>query len=587
MFGKMKVGTKLIIGFLLIAIVGAIVAGIGIVNMRKMNAMADRMYNKDLLGLSYVKEANISLVESGRSRSNFLLATTAEERKSSRERTLQYLTAVTTNLEAARPLFGSEKAKELLDKYGKLSQSYNELIKKTLDLAEAEDMHQRSAELSAELVEGRKESNALDDLLEQMTKLKEERAKATSEEAAAMYESSSVLMSGLILCSVLAGVALGLLITRGITRQLGGEPAYAADIAGKIARGDLTTSVTTKDNDTSSMLFAIKTMRDSLTAIVGRVRAGTDTIAVASSQIAAGTLDLSARTEEQAGALEETASSMEELTSTVKHNANNAREATHLATSASEVASKGGAVVSDVVDTMGAINESSRKIVDIIGVIDGIAFQTNILALNAAVEAARAGEQGRGFAIVASEVRNLAQRSAQAAKEIKVLIGDSVSKVDAGAKLVDQAGATMQEVVDSVKRVSDIMTEIEAAGSEQSAGIEQINQAVLQMDHVTQQNAALVEESAAAAESLQHQAAALLQVVSVFQLDAQHELAVAAPKLNTVNVNTAARTLPREKAERATKAEPAAIPAPRKKLAAPVAAATATAPAGEDDWEQF
>jgi methyl-accepting chemotaxis protein len=266
------------------------------------------------------------------------------------------------------------------------------------------------------------------------------------------------------------------------------------------------------------LLQALKDMNESLVRIVGEVRAGTDTIGTASGQIATGNLDLSSRTEAQAGSLEQTAGSMEELTSTVKQNADNARQANQLVVSASDVAVKGGAVVGQVVHTMGSIKESSRKIVDIIGVIDGIAFQTNILALNAAVEAARAGEQGRGFAVVATEVRNLAQRSAAAAKEIKALIGDSVEKVDAGSKLVDDAGATMNEIVTSVKRVADIMSEITAASQEQSTGIEQVNQAIAQMDEATQQNAALVEEAAAAAMSMQDQAGNLSMVVSVFKL---------------------------------------------------------------------
>jgi methyl-accepting chemotaxis protein len=266
------------------------------------------------------------------------------------------------------------------------------------------------------------------------------------------------------------------------------------------------------------VLFAMKTMRDDLAGIVSQVRSGTDTIATASGQIAAGNLDLSSRTEQQASSLEETASSMEELTSTVRQNADNARQAKQLAVTASNVASEGGTVVAQVVETMGAIDASSRKIVDIISVIDGIAFQTNILALNAAVEAARAGEQGRGFAVVATEVRSLAQKSAAAAREIKALIGDSVEKVENGGRLVAQAGATMQDVVASVQRVTDIMAEISAASGEQSAGIEQVNQAIAQMDQVTQQNAALVEEAAAAAGSMQEQAASLLQVVSVFRL---------------------------------------------------------------------
>jgi len=310
------------------------------------------------------------------------------------------------------------------------------------------------------------------------------------------------------------GIYLAVMLTRGITKPI----AEAVAFAKKITTGDLTGTISASSNDEIGNLVAsLKDMNSNLAGIVEQVRSGTYTIATASSQIAAGNLDLSSRTEEQASSLEETASSMEELTSTVKQNADNARQANSLAMTASEVARKGGVVVAEVVGTMSAINDSSRKIVEIIAVIDGIAFQTNILALNAAVEAARAGEQGRGFAVVASEVRNLAQRSAAAAKEIKTLIGDSVEKVEVGAKLVDQAGTTMNEIVESVKHVTDIMGEITAASQEQTAGIEQINTAITQMDEVTQQNAALVEEAAAAAESLQDQAANLLQVVSVFK----------------------------------------------------------------------
>ena len=324
-------------------------------------------------------------------------------------------------------------------------------------------------------------------------------------------------LAALAIAAVLAGI--GAVIRSALLKQLGGEPAYAAGIARRIAEGDLGVHIEVGAHDRSSLLHAIRAMRDDLAKIVSEVRDGTDTIATASNEIATGNLDLSARTEEQASSLEETAASMEELTSTVKQNADNARQANQLAASASEVATRGGAVVSQVVDTMASINDSSKKIVDIISVIDGIAFQTNILALNAAVEAARAGEQGRGFAVVASEVRNLAQRSASAAKEIKALIGDSVEKVEVGNKLVSDAGQTMDEVVASVRRVTDIMGEITAASSEQSAGISQVNQAIAQMDAATQQNAALVEQAAAAAESMQGQAARLLQAVRVFHLE--------------------------------------------------------------------
>jgi methyl-accepting chemotaxis protein-2 (aspartate sensor receptor) len=290
----------------------------------------------------------------------------------------------------------------------------------------------------------------------------------------------------------------------------------------RIGDGDLSQAMTSPRRDEIGVITrAVEVMRDALVRVVGEVRQGTDTIATASSQIAAGNQNLSSRTEQQASSLEETAASMEELTSTVKQNADNAQQANQLAASASEVALRGGSVVSQVVDTMGSIHASSKKIVDITGVIDGIAFQTNILALNAAVEAARAGDQGRGFAVVASEVRSLAQRSAAAAKEIKGLIDDSVGKVDAGSALVGQAGQTMEEIVASVRRVTDIMGEIATASHEQTSGIEQINQAITQMDQVTQQNAALVEEAAAAASSLQEQAGHLVQAVGVFRIAEQ------------------------------------------------------------------
>jgi methyl-accepting chemotaxis protein-1 (serine sensor receptor) len=352
-----------------------------------------------------------------------------------------------------------------------------------------------------------------------LRKLQVDEAKKEYEQSSARYNSLRSTVIVVIALGALMAALVGFFLVRNIYRQLGGEPEYAAQIVRSIAADDLTVSVATKNGDQQSLLFAMQTMQQNLARTVGEIRQSTDTIATASSQIAAGNLDLSSRTEEQASSLEETASSMEELTSTVKQNADNARQANQLAVSASDVALKGGAVVAQVIDTMGSINESAKKIVDIISVIDGIAFQTNILALNAAVEAARAGEQGRGFAVVATEVRNLAQRSAAAAKEIKTLIDDSVDKVDSGSKLVGQAGATMDEIVESVKRVTDVMSEITAASQEQTSGIEQINQAITQMEQVTQQNAALVEEAAAAAESLQDQAANLVQVVSVFKID--------------------------------------------------------------------
>lgn len=354
--------------------------------------------------------------------------------------------------------------------------------------------------------------------IQEMNKLvdfQESRSKQIFETSSATNSKMNFWLFVILASASLVGIYFAWTITKSIT-----QPLHAAlEVAEVVASGDLSSQVIVTGKDEISLLLnALKEMNDSLAKTVGQVRAGTETITVASREIASGNADLSSRTESQASSLEETASSMEELTSTVKQNADNARQANQLVISASGVAVKGGVVVGHVVDTMGSIKESSRKIVDIIGVIDGIAFQTNILALNAAVEAARAGEQGRGFAVVATEVRNLAQRSASAAREIKALISDSVDKVDQGSKLVDEAGKTMNEIVTSVQHVADIMGEITAASREQSTGIEQVNLAITQMDEMTQQNAALVEQAAAAAESMEEQAFELGQAVSVFKL---------------------------------------------------------------------
>jgi methyl-accepting chemotaxis protein len=418
--------------------------------------------------------------------------------------------------------------------------------------------------------------------LDQLAALEDKLNAQMQIDAAQGFSSGRTFMIIMGLLAVGISIVAALMITRGLLKQLGGEPDYTASIASSIANGDLAVSIDTSGNDKDSLLFEMKEMRNSLVDIVGQVRSGTETIGTASREIAAGNIDLSARTEMQASSLEKTASAMEELTSTVKQNADNAREANQLASAASDVAIKGGKVVSEVVNTMSSIDASAKKIVDIIGVIDGIAFQTNILALNAAVEAARAGEQGRGFAVVASEVRNLAQRSAGAAKEIKMLIDDSVEKVGAGTKLVGQAGVTMDEVVASVRRVTDIMSDIANASQEQSAGIEQVNLSIIEMDSMTQQNAALVEESAAAAQSLQDQAAELSRVVSIFKL-VEGEASGFASAVAPVYAP----------APKAVVKQISAARAPVKKLAAkPVAVAAkpkkvVNAPAGADEWEEF
>jgi len=390
------------------------------------------------------------------------------------------------------------------------------MIKKVIELRRAGDLDQAKQIMLSDarpaFVEWLGRINQLIDFEENLNRQESTLARATA-------GGFQTLMLITCFAALVLGGIVATLIARNISRALGGEPKEASAIARSIASGDLSIDIQVDARDQTSVLSAMKEMRDSLVSIVGRVRSTTDTISTGSSEIASGNQDLSARTEQQATSLENISTSMSELTSTVKQNADNAKQANQLAVTASGVAVKGGEVVSQVVDTMSSINGSSKKIVDIIAVIDGIAFQTNILALNAAVEAARAGEQGRGFAVVASEVRNLAQRSATAAQEIKTLIGDSVEKVDAGSKLVEQAGTTMDEIVTSVKRVTDIMAEIMAASQEQSSGIEQVNIAINQMDQVTQQNAALVEQAAAAAASMRDEASQLAETVAVFKLN--------------------------------------------------------------------
>ena len=421
---------------------------------------------------------------------------------------------------------------------------------------------------------------SVNELVDFQTEVMTEDGKA----AGAVADAAQRMMLILSAVAALATVFFAWFITRSITVPLN----EAVQVAQRVAAGDLTSNVEVKSKDeTGQLMLALKDMNDSLKKIVGEVRSGTEAIGSGTKQIASGNADLSQRTEEQASSLEETASSMEELTSTVKQNAENAKQANQLALGASTVAVKGGQVVSEVVTTMSSINESSKKIVDIIGVIDGIAFQTNILALNAAVEAARAGEQGRGFAVVASEVRNLAQRSAAAAKEIKALIGDSVDKVGAGTKLVDEAGKTMEEIVNSVKRVTDIMSEITAASQEQSAGIEQVNQAITQMDEVTQQNAALVEEAAAAAESLEEQAQNLQAAVAIFNIGGHTTTARSQPSVRKTDrpaLSTPHRSAPRPLAHAAPRLAAKPTRAPQ-----PAAQAAKAAPAGssEEQWEEF
>ena|GEM_PF-538694 len=462
-----------------------------------------------------------------------------------------------------------------------LLQQYEEARAQTLALA---DQGKSGEAVLFLMANGGKTGVAIAEAFKRHYDYNVELGKAGATEAEAVRR-QAFWINGLIVLGAIAVVsAFGLLIARRVVRSL----QEAVDVASAVAAGDLTRDIDASGKDeVGQLMAALRDMSGGLNDIVAQVRGGTDSILTASGEIASGNMDLSSRTESQAGSLEETASSMEELTSTVKQNSDNARQANQLARSAAEVAVKGGATVADVVATMGSIDASSRKIVDIISVIDGIAFQTNILALNAAVEAARAGEQGRGFAVVAAEVRNLAQRSAGAAKEIKSLIDESVQNVDAGSALVQEAGKTMDDIVRGIKQVSDIVAEITAASSEQAAGIEQVNQAVMEMDNTTQQNAALVEQAAAAAGALSDQAHNLSDLVSRFQVRGGVHAHQARPVVqeNKQEIKQEGKQEAQARAALPKKSTPRPAAPPRSPIVFP--SRLNLAPAGGGDWEEF
>jgi len=573
--GNVKVGARLGLGFGVVVVLLVGVSFLGITRLRALNErtqiIVTDLYPKSELAKSVVDDVNVI----GQSMRNAVIFSEQAIIKKELDRIETANTYITGNLKKIEKMINSEMGRGLLkaviDARGEFAVPQNEFVRLVGEGKKEEAKNLLINEL-------RLAQLAYMDAVNSLIKIQGESMVQGGEEARINYRRATALMLSLAGLAVLLACGIAFWVTRTITQPLN----QAVGVAQRVASGDLTGTVDVKTKDeTGALLQALGDMVESLVGIVGEVRAGAEAIGTGTRQIASGNADLSQRTEEQASSLEETASSIEELTGTVKQNAENAKQANQLAIGASEVAVKGGEVVSQVVGTMASINESSKKIVDIISVIDGIAFQTNILALNAAVEAARAGEQGRGFAVVATEVRNLAQRSAAAAKEIKALIGDSVDKVGAGTKLVDEAGKTMEEIVASVKRVTDIMSEITAASQEQSAGIEQVNQAITQMDGVTQQNAALVEEAAAAAELLEEQARNLEAAVAVFNVGRAAEsgpITHSAGALDLATVKPAKKSEPRNLTlvQTAKGKDPSA--APRVRVAGG---------GGEEQWEEF
>jgi methyl-accepting chemotaxis protein len=543
-FNNMKIGTKLLLSFSVLILLAIFLGLFSLYQMTKINKTTNDFTLKWMPSVRITADMNTDASIFRIAELQQVLSDDAREMEVYYENELDRVASVFNNhRQEYEKLISSPEEQNMYDEFSKKWKAYLNEHNNLLLLSRAGKKEEATALLRGSSQQIFDEASLI---LTNLAIFNVASGEQATHEAGETYVFSQNSVLALLIVIVAIALGLTILVTRSIQRQLGGEPAYAAAITKRIAGGDLAVNVAVDSKYAGSLLHNMKEMRDSLVRIVSEVRNGTETMVTASSQIAAGNFELSSRTEEQASSLEETAASMEELTSTVKQNANNAKQANQFAVTASEVAVKGGEVVSKVVDTMGSINDSAKKIANIISVIDGIAFQTNILALNAAVEAARAGEQGRGFAVVASEVRNLAQRSASAAKEIKGLISDSVEKVDAGSRLVTEAGTTMDEIVDSVRRVTHIMAEITAASQEQSSGIEQVNKAISQMDQVTQQNAALVEEATAAAESLQDQAGKLTDVVSVFKLAGMQTAAptgavAAKPRLQSNEGQPAAR----------------------------------------------
>lgn len=518
MFAKFSLKARLLAAFGAVALAGAVSGAAAVVGLKLVDAQADALYQKQLLGLSAIKDAEIHLIQVARFRAQFARAGDQAARDKFKGLFEQHLAATNEAIDRAAPALVTERDQKALQRVREDLLNYTPHGREFLDAIAKTAPPEVSPEIDHLNKVAIATFQTVTDGMDQLAKNKEGVGAAAAKNVHATYMNVRLMVIISSLFTVGLAIVLGQRLAARLAKQMGGEPGTAALIARNVALGDLTQVIDVSDMSKDSVLGSMQEMQQRLAQVVGGIRMAADSIATASSQIASGNLDLSRRTESQSSSLQEAAATMDQLASTVKSNADTAAQAAQMASTASEVALAGGDAVARVVNTMNDITDSSRKISDIIGVIDGIAFQTNILALNAAVEAARAGEQGRGFAVVATEVRLLAQRSGEAAREIKSLITASASRVEAGSLQVEEAGRKMSDIVLHVKRVSDLLGEISVATREQTTGITQVGQAVGQLEQLTQQNAALVEESAAAAESLKQQADDLVQSVSLFRV---------------------------------------------------------------------
>jgi methyl-accepting chemotaxis protein len=501
MFKNLKIGFRLIAGFVLVAAISAVVGFIGINNASVMNEKAEAMYSNELMGLSYIKEANINLIYIGRARANYLLATSQADRDKHLASITKSSTAMKEYVEKARPLFVSERAKEIFNTFNSSSEEYQRDMQRALTLAAAKKLQDRDEQLSQALDSVRDKADKLDKMFDELVSQKEARAKQASEETESVYRSGRVLMLSLIGGGLVLGVALGFLISRSVTRPL----SHAVDVANRLAEGDLTMAVEVNSTDeTGQLLRSMKHMVGKLSQVVTEVNGSAESLAGASEEVSATAQSLSQAASEQAAGVEETSASMEQMTASISQNTENAKVTDGMATKAAGEASEGGEAVKATVAAM-------KQIAQKIGIIDDIAYQTNLLALNAAIEAARAGDHGKGFAVVAAEVRKLAERSQIAAQEIGTVASSSV-------ELAERAGRLLDQMVPNIRKTSDLVQEITAASEEQSSGVGQINAAVTQLSQTTQQNASSSEELAATAEEMSGQAEQLQQAMSFFKL---------------------------------------------------------------------